>query len=62
VSIDGNLLQAVPLRRIPLPPGPHVVRLVHPDYEPVQRRVTIPPGETLELTVDLPEEAVPKKR
>jgi hypothetical protein len=62
VSIDGNPVQGVPLRKIPLPPGTHVVRLAHPDYEPVQRRVTIRSGETRELTVDLPEEAIRRNR
>ncbi len=62
VTIDGAPVQSVPLRKISLPPGPHVVRLLHPDYEPVQRKVTIRSGEKLDLTVDLPEEAVPKKR
>jgi hypothetical protein len=51
----------MPLRKIPLPAGAHAVRLAHPDYEPVQRTVTIRPGATLDLTVDLPEEAIRRK-
>lgn len=50
------------MRKLTLSAGSHVVRLVHPDYEPVQRKVTIRTSETARLTVDLPEEAVPKKR
>jgi serine/threonine-protein kinase len=58
VMLDGTPVKAVPLRRLPLSPGEHVVRFVHPDYQPLQRVVTARPGETVTLTVDLPEEGV----
>ena len=58
VSLDGTPVKAVPLRRLALTPGQHVVRFAHPDYEPVQRTVTLRAGETVNLTVDLPEEGV----
>ena len=60
VSVDGAPVKTVPLRRLALAPGPHVVRFVHPDYQPLQRTVTVRAGQALNLTVDLPEEAVRK--
>jgi hypothetical protein len=62
VTVDGLAVEAGPMRRIPLAAGPHVVRLLHPDYQPLQRKLTIKAGETLTLSVDLAEDAVPKKR
>jgi serine/threonine-protein kinase len=62
VTVDGAAVSTGPLRKIRVSAGPHVVRLVHPDYQPLQRRVTVKTGETVSLTVDLPEEAVPKAR
>ena len=53
VSVDGVPRGQTPLARIPLPPGAHAVLLNHPDYQPYPRRVTIRPGETFRLTVDL---------
>ena len=58
VSLDGAPVKTVPLRRLALAPGQHVVRFAHPDYQPVQRTVTVRAGEALNLTVDLPEEGV----
>jgi serine/threonine protein kinase len=58
VSVDGEPRGQTPLARIPLPPGPHDVRLSHPDYTPFPRRVVIRPGETFRLVVDLPTEGV----
>jgi hypothetical protein len=62
VTVDGTAVSTGPLRKIRLAAGPHVVRFVHPDYQPLQRRVTVKAAETLSLTVDLPEEAVAKPR
>jgi eukaryotic-like serine/threonine-protein kinase len=59
VVVDGRAVEVGPMRRIPLAAGPHVVRLLHPDYQPLQRKVTIKPGETLTLSIDLAEDAVP---
>ncbi len=61
VLVDGARVATAPLRKIPLAPGPHVVRLLHPDYQPLQRRVVIRAGHTENLSVDLPEEGVRKQ-
>jgi hypothetical protein len=55
-------MATAPLRTIPLAAGAHVVRLVHPDFQPLQRRIVIVPGRTLSLSVDLPEEGVRRRR
>jgi hypothetical protein len=34
------------------------VRLTHPDYKPLQRKLAIRPGETTRLEIDLAWEAV----
>ena len=46
--------------KIPLEPGEHVVVFEHPDYRPLRRKITILPGETLRLVLDLAEEAIRK--
>ena len=61
VSVDGVPRGQTPLGRIPLPPGPHAVLLTHPDYQPYPRRVTIRPGETARLTVDLATDGVRRR-
>jgi serine/threonine-protein kinase len=62
VYVDGRRMATAPLRTIPLAAGAHVVRLVHPDFQPLQRRIVIVPGRTLSLSVDLPEEGVRRRR
>jgi len=62
VMVDGRTVEVGPMRRISLAAGPHVVRLLHPDYQPLQRKITIKPGETLTLSIDLAEDAVPVRR
>ncbi|HSD27535.1 MAG TPA: serine/threonine-protein kinase [Vicinamibacteria bacterium] len=58
VTIDGQSAGQTPLVRIPLPPGPHTVRLTHPAFHPYPRRVTVRSGETTRLTVDLAQDGV----
>jgi eukaryotic-like serine/threonine-protein kinase len=53
VSVDGIPVGQTPLKEIPLEPGPHQVLLTHPDYRPFPRRISIRPGETFRLIVDL---------
>jgi hypothetical protein len=60
VTVDGAAVETGPIHKIPLTPGSHLVRVVHPDFQPFQRRLTIKAGETVRLTIDLPEEAIRK--
>ena len=61
VSVDGVPRGQTPLGRIALPPGPHAVLLAHPDFLPYPRRVTVRPGETLRLVVDLRSDGVRRR-
>jgi serine/threonine-protein kinase len=61
VSVDGVPRGQTPLARIPLAAGPHAILLTHPDYQPYRRRVTIRPGETFRLTVDLATDGVRRR-
>jgi hypothetical protein len=62
VTIDGASIGVVSLREIPLSAGAHVVRVLHPDYEPLQRKLTIRPGLTEKLVLDLSEKGIRKTR
>jgi predicted Ser/Thr protein kinase len=59
VSLDGRLVGTTPLRPLSLPAGDHTVRLQHPSYRPLQKKVTVRAGEVFVLEVDLAEEAFP---
>jgi hypothetical protein len=59
VSLDGRPLGTTPLKPLSLPPGTHTVRLQHPSYRPLQKRVNVRAGEVVVLEVDLGEEAFP---
>jgi serine/threonine-protein kinase len=60
VTVDGRALGETPLDMITLTSGEHTLRLRHPNYEEVERHVTIRPGETARMTVDFPTEGVRK--
>ena len=60
VELDGTLLGSPPGGPLTLAPGEHRIRLLHPDYKPLLRKLTIRAGETLRLDVDLTQEAFPK--
>ena len=59
VSLDGQPIGTTPLKPLFLAPGAHTVRLLHPDYRPLQKKVNVRPGEVFVLEVDLAEEAFP---
>ena len=59
VQIDGTVVGTTPFRPLSLRPGSYVIRLLNPDYRPLLRKVTIRPGETSVLHVNLAEEAFP---
>jgi len=58
VMIDDASVGIVSVREVALAPGPHVVRIVHPDYKPLQRKVNIQAGLTERLVLDLSEKAI----
>jgi hypothetical protein len=58
VSIDDVKRGRTPLDRVALAPGRHTVVLVHPDYQPLRRVLTIRSGETATLNVDMRDEAI----
>ncbi|PYQ24260.1 MAG: hypothetical protein DMF81_06000 [Acidobacteria bacterium] len=60
VSIDNRPFGPTPLR-LALRPGPHDVVLTHPDFKPWRRKVTILPGRTFALGVNLPSEGVRRR-
>ena len=62
VILDGESIGVVSLREIPLSAGPHAVRILHPDYEPLQRKLTILAGVTQKLVLDLSEKGIRKTR
>jgi serine/threonine protein kinase len=53
VIVDGVPLGTTPMEPVPLPAGTHTARLIHPDFQPLVRKVTIRPGETTPLRIDL---------
>ena len=61
VEIDGALVGQTPLRAQELSAGAHAVVLTHPDYQPYHRRVTVRPGETFRLVIDLRTDGVRKR-
>ncbi len=61
VEVDGMKVGiSPPLKPLSLPAGAHAIKLLHPDYLPFRRKVTIHSGETTKLQVDLTKEAFPK--
>ena len=61
VTIDGTLVGTTPLDRISLSAGTHTVRLRHPGYEVVERQVTIQPGQTERLRLNLATDGIRKR-
>jgi hypothetical protein len=57
VFVDDKPQGATPLSQLQLTPGTHTVRLENPGYLPLRRTLTIKPGETTALRVDLSQEA-----
>jgi hypothetical protein len=61
VAIDGRPAGQTPLARLSLAPGPHAVVLTHPQYKPFARRVTVRPGETTRIAIDLAVDGVRRR-
>lgn len=62
VFVDGRNMGVTPLDTISLSDGTHAVRFVNPLFKPLDRTVTIRPGEEARLIVDLSKDAEPLKR
>jgi serine/threonine-protein kinase len=60
VFVDGKSLGTTPLGVLSLPAGAHTVRLIHPAFQPLQRKFTIRSGDLVDLNVDLALDAIPK--
>ena len=58
VIVDGSSLGAVSAREVSLPPGRHIVRIQHADYQPIQRIVSIAAGIETALVIDLREKGI----
>jgi hypothetical protein len=58
VEIDGKPYGRTPLASVAIEAGEHEVQLDNPEYWPRRRRVSLFPGKTLRLDVDLPWEGV----
>jgi serine/threonine-protein kinase len=62
VTIDGASLGQVSMREVTLAEGRHEVRVLHPDYEPLQRRLTIRADTASKLVLDLAEKGIRKQQ
>lgn len=72
VAIDGRVVGVAPMERKGLAPGPHTVRVRHPDYDDWETTFDVQPGGSYELWAQLapthtgvivaPEVVVRKKR
>ena len=62
VEVDDRDVGQAPVASLEVGAGVRVLRLTHPDYWPVTRRVSVEPGRTLRLDIDLSWEGVPRSR
>lgn len=53
VEVDGTGVGKTPLEGLTLEPGVHELRLVHPDYRPLRRVVSVEAGGANRLDIDL---------
>jgi serine/threonine-protein kinase len=60
VRVDGKAVGTTPFPPLTLGAGVHTIEFVHPDYKPVRRKVTLEPGQSLKLELDMTLDAVPK--
>jgi serine/threonine-protein kinase len=60
IEVDGRSLGTATQRELHLPPGPHAVRILHPDYQPLLRKVHVRAGVASTLVLDLAEKAIRK--
>ena len=58
VTIDGVSIGPVSMRELSLSEGAHVIRILHPQYEVLQRTVRIRGSEPAKLVLDLAEKGI----
>ena len=61
VSVDEVKHGRTPLNALVLAAGSHAVVLMHPDYQPLRRVVTIKAGELTAVAIDMRDEALRKR-
>jgi serine/threonine-protein kinase len=61
LTVDDKAAGTTPMPPIVLAAGEHKVRLIHPDYEPLERVVTVQPTETSRLFIDFTSMGTRKK-
>jgi hypothetical protein len=58
VTVDGVSLGTLSRQEIPLSVGEHTLRILHPSYEPLQRKIHIRSAESQRLVLDLAEKGI----
>jgi hypothetical protein len=61
IEIDGKGYGSTPMAPISLAPGKYTVRMKHPSFKPLQRKVVVKAGEITTLEIVLAEDAFPVK-
>jgi serine/threonine protein kinase len=62
ISVDGTVVGRMGTYTAPLAAGPHVVVFTHPKYQPLTRKVDIQANEKALLTIELKDDAIPRKK
>jgi len=55
LTIDGRMVGDTDAHTAVVAPGRHVLQIVHPDYQPLQRTITVAPGDTADVFIKLAE-------
>jgi len=58
VTVGADALGVLSARELRLAPGDYSVRIVHPQYLPLQRKMTVRAGTTTDLVIDLSDKGV----
>jgi PEGA domain len=63
IALDGRVVGALPLERLRVAPGMHLLLVSHPGHETLNRTITVdePAGTLVEIEVSLPAGAVPPR-
>ncbi|HET7295444.1 MAG TPA: PEGA domain-containing protein [Vicinamibacteria bacterium] len=60
ITVDGVVVGKRSRYTIALAEGTHSVMIVHPKYQPLSRKIDVIPGEKVNLSIDLKDDAVPR--